>query len=949
MDWPDDCGGQWEQAVDKWLQSNTNISERISLPLEDSPRDDDTRSIGLIINSVTTVPAGCEIELMVTPVEKIGRGAWILEGEVSGRHGVMVAHALVCPNNQSVPIRVLNPREQPVVLKKGELIARMELVEQEPSGINAVDVTSSSTRPELSPENKEFLWNMVSEVGDHISSTEKEQLFSVLSAYGDVFSFHDNDVGHTLATKHRIDTGNAPPVHCPPRRMPHAQKEEVRKLLRDMLEKRVIQPSDSPWSSPIVLVKKKDGSVRFRIDYRKVNAITRKDAYPLPRVDDTLDTLAGSRLFTTLDLKNGYWQVEVEATKDSFQYVRRLREAGLRVKPSKCRFLQKEVKFLGHVVSENGISTDPGKTEAIQKWPVHRSRRELQQFLGLANYYRRFIKSFALIAKPLTEKNAPFEWTAACQKSFDDLRKCLASAPILAYPDHSKPFLLDTDASDVGIGAVLSQIQDNGSESVIAVPVTAMQTPYQEFRVGNVDGTNSLDEVRRMQAEDNIVGPVLEAVERGKVPEPDVSKSWSRESRLLLPHWDTLICNCGVLWRCVSEGKERRQLGKSFKTCMMVPLELIWEKKRWAEVYAIKNQEATTVSKKLVDEMFCRFSPPEQLHSDQGRQFESELLAEVCSLLKVRKSHTTPYHPQGNATGFSPFFLMFGREAKLPVDLMYGSNRIEERLSEHRRQKDIYDEKVHGKPFVPGELVWLPAVPRGQSRKLHLPWKGPLKVLERRGDCVYKIARPRADSHFPAAQQTSSRDDNSQSATTVQQPVGQPTIADELLDDDDEQPTDNDVQDEDGPAPVPDPRRYPTRDRRIPERMEKYSMLAGSLTETKSLKSLPIFLKQKVQGVDIILLEELGLGTSEIPPSIPEDDENYGDRVGESKCLKTGMEILHSNGNREVKADFGRIKKSSPSQKAAALANGKKGGALRRAPKRKIAEVVSADEDNLSC
>ena len=122
--------------------------------------------------------------------------------------------------------------------------------------------------------------------------------------------------------------------------------------------------------------------------------------------------------------------------------------------------------------------------------------------------------------------------------------------------------------------------------------------------------------------------------------------------------------------------------------------------------------------------------------------------------------------------------------------------------AEHRRQKDIYDEKVRGKPFVPGELVWLlsPAVPRGQSRKLHLPWKGPLKVLERMGDCVYKIARPRGKKpqwvhfdrlkpyvgrdHLPAVQQTSSRDDISQSATTVQQPVGQPTIAHELLDDD---------------------------------------------------------------------------------------------------------------------------------------------------------------------
>ena len=158
-----------------------------------------------------------------------------------------------------------------------------------------------------------------------------------------------------------------------------------------------------------------------------------------------------------------------------------------RVKPSKCRFLQKEVKFLGHVVSENGISTDPGKTEAIQKWPVPRSRRELQQFLGLANYYRRFIKSFALIAKPLqylTEKNAPFEWTAACQKSFDDLRKCLASAPIrLAYPDNSKPFLLDTDASDVRIGAVLSQIQDNESEGVIAYASRSLSRQEQKYCV----------------------------------------------------------------------------------------------------------------------------------------------------------------------------------------------------------------------------------------------------------------------------------------------------------------------------------------------------------------------------------------------------------------------------------------------------------------------------------
>ena len=216
---------------------------------------------------------------------------------------------------------------------------------------------------------------------------------------------------------------------------------------------------------------------------------------------------------------------------------------------------------------------------------------------------------------------------------------------------------------------------------------------------------------------------------------------------------------------------------------------------RWVEAYSIPNQEATTVGRKLVDEMFCRFSPPEQLHSDQGRQFESELVKEICKLLGVRKTHTTPYHLQGNgmverfnrtllnmlsttvgdhpsnwehnlrkvclaynssvhaSTGFSPFFLMFGRQVTLPVDLMYGISheeevllleyveRLKERLrgayalvrercgTEHRRQKAIYDEKVHGAPFNPGDLVWLhsPAVPRGLSRKLHRPWKGPFR------------------------------------------------------------------------------------------------------------------------------------------------------------------------------------------------------------------------------
>ena len=219
----------------------------------------------------------------------------------------------------------------------------------------------------------------------------------------------------------------------------------------------------------------------------------------------------------------------------------------------------------------------------------------------------------------------------------------------------------------------------------------------------------------------------------------------------------------------------------------------------WMEAYPIPNQEATTVAKKLTDGFFFRFSPPEQLHSDQGRQFESQLIAEICKLLGIKKTHTTAYHPQSDGlverfnrtllgmlstatrdnpfnweshlrplcmayntsvhptTGFSPFFLMFGRQVRMPVDVMYGSPNDEEASpAEHvanlkkrlesayqrvrdqmgqklDRQKEYYDKKIHGQPFKQGDLVWLhsPVVPRGRAKKLHRSWSGPFKVVRR--------------------------------------------------------------------------------------------------------------------------------------------------------------------------------------------------------------------------
>ena len=271
--------------------------------------------------------------------------------------------------------------------------------------------------------------------------------------------------------------------------------------------------------------------MRFRVDYRKVNTFTRKDTYPLPRIDSTLDTLPGSQWFSTLDLLSGYWQVEVEeadcektafcTTEGLFQFkvmpfglcngpatfqrlmdlvlaglqwsqclvyiddviivgksfqehlsnlrevFHRLREAGLKLKPCKYSFFQLSVKYLGHVVSREGVAADPDKIKKVATWPTPNSTKEVQSFLGFASYYRRFIQDFAEIAKPLhrlTERGVPFKWTAECQAAFEELRQQLISAPILADPDFGWQFILDTDASDMGLGAVLSQVDKEGRE-----------------------------------------------------------------------------------------------------------------------------------------------------------------------------------------------------------------------------------------------------------------------------------------------------------------------------------------------------------------------------------------------------------------------------------------------------------------------------------------------------
>ncbi|GFW48024.1 hypothetical protein TNCV_2402111 [Trichonephila clavipes] len=287
---------------------------------------------------------------------------------------------------------------------------------------------------------------------------QKRSAERLLQEFEDVFSRNSSDIGHTTVTQHRIDTADHPPIKQHPRRLPFAKQEEVGTLLREMQENDIIEPSSSPWASPIVLVRKKDGSTRFCVDYRKLNDVTKKDSYPLPRIDDTLDTLSGHKWFSTLDLKSGYWQVEIhpkDREKTAFT--------------SGQGLWQFKVMPFGLC---NATATFERLMETVLKGLT---------FEACLIYLDDVIIGRAPLHK-LTESKQKFQWTKECEDSFLQLNEALTSSPILIYPQPDKPFILDTDASNESVGAVLSQEID-GHERVVAYWSKCLSKPERNYCV----------------------------------------------------------------------------------------------------------------------------------------------------------------------------------------------------------------------------------------------------------------------------------------------------------------------------------------------------------------------------------------------------------------------------------------------------------------------------------
>jgi transposase InsO family protein len=914
---------------------------------------------------------------------------------------VMPVSVVRLQENQTVYVRLMNLSSHNVRIPKRQRIATLscaKLLDDRPG----IKVSQHQVVVEKSKGDEDTVERAAVNVDlsqTDLDEMQKAEVAQLMERCNGVFAADSIELGNAVGVKHRIRLTDDTPFKDKPRRIPPAMYDELKKHIQEMLAAGAIRHSTSPWASNVVLVRKKDGRLRVCIDYRKLNARTIRDAYSIPLIDATLDSLSGAKWFTTLDLQAGYWQIQLaEEDKEktaftvgnlgffeaermpfgltnapaTFQRLmeqtladltntmaylddviihsktfeehlerleavfNKLQEKGLKLKPSKCHLFRKRVEYLGHVISERGIEADPGKVEVVREWPVPKTVQDLRQALGFFGYYRRFVQDYAKIAKPLHELLQGQENTKHANKktevklsqdagtAFHTLKNKLITLPILAYADFTLPFELHTDASGLGLGAVLYQTQD-GVKRVIAYASRGLRNSEQhysahkleflalkwsvtekfkdylygthfrvftdnnplcyvlstakldacghrwlaelstfdfdiQYRSGKKNGdadalSRRTDHIRaevvaamcagtaersevvldsdevvahqramkastavleqnrlkwiRDQEKDQVISKITAALKKGKPSARELAQlnqQWP-EVKLYLRTWNRLVLRDGVLYRSREVdgattyqlvlpassremalkglhddvghlGRDRtlelvrsrffwprmsEEVSTYVKRCLpcikrkahipdrapMVPitttqpLELLCidfltlepskggvenvlvmtdHFTRYAHAVPTRNQTAKTTAQ-VLSGFFMHYGFPLRLHSDQGRNFESAVIRELCELMGTVKSRTTPYHPMGNglcerfnstlmnmlgtledkqkanwkayvpglvhaynctqhdSTGYSPFYLMFGRHPRLPIDIIMGLE-LEDRETE---------------------------------------------------------------------------------------------------------------------------------------------------------------------------------------------------------------------------------------------------------------------------
>uniref|UniRef100_A0A914PVH5 RNA-directed DNA polymerase n=1 Tax=Panagrolaimus davidi TaxID=227884 RepID=A0A914PVH5_9BILA len=458
----------------------------------------------------------------------------------------MAKSVVVTQKQAQIPVRFINAGNAKILIRKNQKCGRAEKLDLESTVIKQVYQVKPSTYipPEVdvaekllpNPNEPKTTDDLKFNLDDAFLSPEaKIKLLKVLKSHPKAFVGPDGVIGHYNGPiKHRIDLiPGAQPIRRRPYPIPLAQQQIVKQMIDEMLKQKIIQPSTSPFASPIILVKKQDGTTRLAVDYRALNNITLKSNYVLPKVTDIVNLVGGKKLFSVWDFASGFWQVDVEPShrertaftcflglfefirlpfglcgapfefqrimesfkrlissaffiyiddvilasnseeehiRDIDQFLSVIEASGMKLKASKCHIAQRQIKYLGYIISEEGIKPDPKSVEAIKTLSQPKTLTALRSLLGALSYWRKFIVGFAKIAEPLyelTKKDASVSsWNKKHDEALQTLKEKLMSAPVLAAPRLNCPYIIETDASAHAISAVLLQEHEDGEHPI---------------------------------------------------------------------------------------------------------------------------------------------------------------------------------------------------------------------------------------------------------------------------------------------------------------------------------------------------------------------------------------------------------------------------------------------------------------------------------------------------
>ncbi|GBN68852.1 Retrovirus-related Pol polyprotein from transposon 412, partial [Araneus ventricosus] len=545
-----------------------------------------------------------------------------------------VAATLVDLKKEAIPVRVLKLDHKPKTIDKGAVIATCEPV---------VDVVARPQEFAESLRLPSILENL-----EGLNEEQRTAVKELLQEFQNLFSTSDSDVGRCNMTQHRIKTGNHPPIKQYPRRLPLAKKEEAERLVKEIVDNGIIEESSGPWASPIVLVKKKDGSTRFCVDYRKLNEITINDSYPLPRIDDTLDALNGSQWFSTLDLKSGYWQVEIQPEdkeKTAFTTGQGLWEPQGQI----SRWIQRLQEYDFEIQHRKG--TSHGNADALSRRPCKES------FNHCTNAEKKFGMETDISVKVLTTEDA-------CSSS--EVQKAQledpAIRPILerklnsedrpswqeiAPESHAtKRYWPLWDSLHLKDGVLYRKWESDDGSSCrwqLILPKSRIQEVLRETH-GSASGGHF-----------GVMKTLSKTRERFY---------WDR-LRADVEKWCSECHACGARKGPKTRSKGRLQrynVGAPFERMaldILGPLPVTTKGNRyalvlmdyftkWPEAIPIPDQEASTVAEELVRAWISRYGVPMILHSDQGTNFNSALFTELCKLLGILKTRKTALHPESD-------------------------------------------------------------------------------------------------------------------------------------------------------------------------------------------------------------------------------------------------------------------------------------------------------------